>query len=538
MGRKLSPKEAMELFQLEPRVLERLEEEQLIHPERTEGGHRRYDEEALMEALASFAGRVRGRPGMDEIGESRLWGQAGWLWEERIAALRGARGRQLLREMRDDPVIGAIFLAIEGIFRLADWKVEPAGTSEADQEAARFLESCMDDMEFSWNETIQFALEMLEQGFAILEIVYKRRLPGQSRYPDGRIGWRKLAPRPAETIEDWKIGAHGEILGAVQGLASGERVFLPWDRILLFRTTVTPGGLPEGRPIHRSAYIPWWYAQQLQEIEGIGIERDLAGLPVIYLGNDCTLHGEGSDYAQAIALVERLRRDEQAGVVIPKPKLGEGSPGAGILLELLSTTGRRPHDTSSVIERYDVRKALAMLGQFILLGLVQRGGSFALARQQTDLFVTATQAWLDSIADVFNRHAIPRLFSYNLFTGMSGLPRLSAAFSALRNLNDLARYLQALVLAEALTPDAELEEHLRGLARLPRPRQPRRGARRVNLESASVLLRRAALAARAAERLGVLSQEEAKELMASPLELFREALRAEAEEEGEEDEGS
>lgn len=50
---------------------------------------------------------------------------------------------------------------------------------------------------------------------------------------------------------------------------------------MLFRTESVKDN-PEGRSILRNAYRSWYFKRRIQEIEAIGIERDLAGLPVIH----------------------------------------------------------------------------------------------------------------------------------------------------------------------------------------------------------------------------------------------------------------
>jgi len=530
----LSPREAQQIFGISRSELIRWERQGLIKPERTPGGHRRYDEQELIQVIAQVRrnGTKPETPLFEELGSSGLRRSGGMIWEERLRELRGLSGRILLREMRiNDPVIAAVFAAIENALRQVDWRVSPASERAEDREAAAFVESCLSDMSFSWNDTVQFILTMLEQGFSVLEIVYKRRLGPfsnpPSKYSDGRIGWRKWAPRPAETIQEWIFDEAGGIRGVVQQIPDRGPVKIPIERLLLFRTTVAPSNSPEGLPIHRAMYIPWWYTQNLQEIEGIGVERDLAGIPVIYLGTDCTTQGPNSDFELAKELVVNLRNDEQVGVVIPKPKLGTAAPGEGMLLELLSTGGRRQHDTSRIIERYDKRKALAVLAQFIMLGM-EKVGSYALSQHQGDLFTMAISAWLESIAEVINRHAIPRLFRYNSFPGITGLPELKASPIGVPDLKAVADYVNRLSEAEVLTPDAELERHLRQLARLPERRtgpavqeeeeeRLRTGAR---LEEESIVLRRAVLALKTLREEGAISEEDFQNIMSRLTERF------------------
>lgn len=418
-----------------------------------------------------------------ELGATGLRRWAGSIYEERLKELQGIKGRLLLREMHfNDPVIHAVFTALEANLKRADWRVEPASEAEPDKKAARFLETCLfEDMSFSWSDSMSFILTMLEQGFSVLETVYKRRLgsspppytfdPASSHYNDGRIGWRKWAPRPAESLtpgNEWKFDDSGGIQGINQTTDARGDVFIPIQKMTLYRTTVVPANNPEGMAIHRAMYIPWWYSTQMQEIEGIGVERDLAGIPIVYLGNDCSKSGPNSDYDMAVKLVSNLRMDEQAGVVIPKAKMGLGGDGEGMLVELLSTTGTRQHDTSKIIERYNRLKAVTILAQFILLGM-ERTGSYALARAQSELFAVTIQAWLSSIADTLNRYPIPRLFSYNVFPGITGLPKIVPSAAGVLDLEAMGKFVNEMVGTEVIHPDQALERHLRQLAGLPPP---------------------------------------------------------------------
>jgi hypothetical protein len=55
---------------------------------------------------------------------------------------------------------------------------------------------------------------------------------------------------------------------------------------------------------------------------------------------------------------------------------------------------------------------MSILADFLLLGS-KTVGSFALSTDKTELFSSALSAWLDSICQQFNRHAIPELQRLN-----------------------------------------------------------------------------------------------------------------------------
>lgn len=148
-----------------------------------------------------------------EIGRIGQRRYGGVIYEEFLHELRGKRGIEAYREMSEnDDVVGAILFAIEMLVRQTDWNVEPGGDSQADIDAAEFVESCMNDMQNTWIDTISEILSFLTFGWSYHEIVYKRRMGRtkdgrtRSKYTDGLIGWRKLPIRAQETLYQPNLG--------------------------------------------------------------------------------------------------------------------------------------------------------------------------------------------------------------------------------------------------------------------------------------------------------------------------------------------
>ena len=412
-----------------------------------------------------------------ELGTAGLIHWSGRIDEEWIRELRTDHMRwKTLREMRDnDPIIGAILFAADMLIRQVKWRVEAFSEEEVDKEAAEFLESCKDDMSQSWENMISEILSFLPYGFSYHELVYKRRLgpdkkdpSRRSKFDDGKIGWRKIAIRAQNTLDHWLIDKDGGIQGFVQrDPVTGEFHIIPIEKSVLFRTTTYKNN-PEGRSVMRNAFRPWFFKKRIEEIEGIGIERDLAGLPVIYVPNKLMAAAAKSDDAAVFAelkkVVRNVRRDEQEGIIMPGDR--DASGNRLYELELLSTGGTRQFDTNAIVGRYEQRIAMTMLADFILLGH-EKVGSFALSSDKTDLFATALGAWLDEIASVLNQHAVPRLFKLNGFK-LEGLPKLVPGDIETPNLKDLGEYISKLSGSGAtLFPDNELENVLRGFASLP-----------------------------------------------------------------------
>lgn len=574
----LTAKDIKDEFGFDRTSLLRWEESGDLGPvTKTPGGQRRYTRDQIEKLVAPGGSNDRryvtsdsGRPLlMNELGGTNLTRFGGSIQEERLTELQGRRGYIRYREMRmNHPVIAAVFFGLVTGLKEPVVRVKSASDKPADKRAAEFVESCLLDMSWSWEDTLDLVLNPLfEQGFAVPEVVYKKRL-GQkppyytdqdgkrkqlprSQYSDGLIGWQKWAPRPAESLADgneWVLDAHGGVRGINQqmdydttatkplrplpGFDEKEQIphviTIPIEKLLHFRTTLHPANNPEGMSLLRPMWVPYYYSTNLQDIEAIGAERDLAGLPVIYLGEGTTLGNDpNSDWSIAKDIVVNLRNDEQAGVVLPHAKLDNN--GRGVLLELLSTGGQRSWDVSKIIERYDKRIALTTLAQFIMLGM-QQVGSYALSSHQGDLFVLAAQAFLKSVAGVINRHGVTRLIELNPFPGITGMPEVAFSPVGVPKLDELSEFVNRLVEREVLKPDAELERHMRQVAGLPQPVQEVQGESQFDeevgrdAEKTALLLRRISLAVEPLQNLGALQPGEGAALLSPLVDELRTAL--------------
>lgn len=410
-------------------------------------------------------------PGILEIGTTGLnrWGQD--VFEEFLPVLRWPRAGRIYKEMSsNDPVITAMLLCARQLIRKVTWRVKAASDSREDREAADFLTSCLDDMSMTWEDFIDEVISYFEYGWSYHEIVYKRRLGDQrdgtkkSKYNDGRIGWRKIPGRSQDSWGGWEFNEQDD--GSLAGMwqypnNGGNKVFIPIQKALLFRTTSARGN-PEGRSFLRGAYRPWYFKKHIEEIEGIGIERDLAGLPVVKTPENVDIWDEQNEKAQkariaAETMVKSVRRDKNEGIVLP----------FGWELNLLSSNSKRQFDTNAIINRYDQRIAITLLADIVMLG-ADKVGSFALASVKKGLLAAALDAQVQGIASVFNKYAIPRLFSYNVFPGLTKLPELIVSPVDAPDLKDLADYIQKLSgSGMPLFPNIDLENYLRGLANLP-----------------------------------------------------------------------
>ena len=409
---------------------------------------------------------------MPKKGEIGRIGQKRWdngvFNEEFLPELQGKRGVEVYKEMSEnDATIGAILFAVEMLIRQVEFTIAPAGDTKADKDAAEFVESCMYDMEDTWTDLLSEILSFLTYGWSYHEIVYKRRggrtkdKRTSSKYNDGLIGWRKLPIRAQETLWEWEYAPDSDdLIAMVQAPPPNyDQLRIPLDKALHFKTRSRKAN-PEGRSILRNAYRSWYFLKRIQSIEGIGMERDLAGFPVLTGPEELDLWDEENAdmLTSAVNIVTSIRRDSREGLVLPN----------GWKLELLSSGNRRQFDTNQIIERYEKRMAMSVLADFIFMGQ-QAVGSFALADNKTELFSMAIGTYLDIICEVFNNQAIPRLIEINEghFKGITDYPTMEHGDVESPNLEALGNYISSMIGSGALVPDEELEKYIRQQGKLP-----------------------------------------------------------------------
>lgn len=411
-----------------------------------------------------------------ELGVTGLKRWSGYVDEEFLPALRGRKAVQIYKEMSEnDAIVGALMFSIDMLIRAVDWHVQPASSANIDQAAAKFVESCMEDMSHTWDEFITEVLSCLIYGWSWHEVIYKKRNGTNrnqelnSNFADGLIGWRKMPIRAQETWLQWVFDDAGETVGLVQlAPPAYQRTVIPRSKSLLFRTTPAKNN-PEGRSLLRNAYRSWYFKKRLEEFEGIGIERDLAGLPVAYLPADYLNAAPGTPQAKMVdafrRMVRSVRRDEQEGVLMPMA-YDEDTKQPLYKFELMTSGGSRQFDTNTIIQRYEQRILMTVLADFIMVGH-QDTGSYALHVDKTGIFRSALNAIVKSIADVLNRVEIPRLFALNGWN-LDRLPEFQPTDVDPPDLMQLGAFIQQMTNAGmTFFPDQDLENFLRTTAKLP-----------------------------------------------------------------------
>lgn len=402
--------------------------------------------------------------------------------DEFINELKGKRGIKKYREMRDnDATIGAVMYATEQILRDVPRIVEPSDKkNEKAVEMAKWLETVFDDMEHSLDDHISEALSSLTYGFAVFEPVYKIRggpkfvdPKRKSKHTDGYYGIRKLASRAQWTIDQFKVDQKtGNILGVFQEQAVNETNFIPRDKLVLYRTT-TVNNDPAGRSILRNAYKSYVFLNTMQTTEGIAVERELNGIPIIRIPSDYLAEDATDEQIAIRQMAERIGRDlkfnEQGSIVLPSDVWildDKISAHRLVDVELIASKGTRNISIDPIIRRYQHDIARSVMAEFLMLGSSSTG-SYALSKSKTDIFLRSVESYINTIYDILNEQIVRPLWEMNGFD-IELMPTLKAGDVAPHDLDALGSYLRNLNGADInLTNQTDIIDALLANAELP-----------------------------------------------------------------------
>lgn len=383
---------------------------------------------------------------MRTIGRTGLKSYSGIIHEQELPQLQNVLVRmRIFREMRLDPTIGILEQAITRVLLAADFATTPAGNTSADQYAADLLWDIMNDMSVEWYEHVEDMLEHLWFGFQISQIVLKMR-------QDGTVGLGDLMPMAQEMTFRWgRQDSTGKISGVeLLDPVTGAIYKLPSEKFLHFTDRGRKRN-PEGEGMCLHVWRSWRYKTNLQELEAIGIERDVGGMPVFSLPEHPS-EAEKNDVAEQ---AKAMRQDENAGLLLP----------AGYTVE--------PYQSSS--KMYDIRKTISDYAWDILayagaqwLKLGENNGTQALVQGTTDMFGLYLRAIQERALSVWHKQLIPTLAQFNprLITP-NGTPKITWADPGVPDVKAILESIASGVNSGVITPIRSDEVHIRSILDLP-----------------------------------------------------------------------
>lgn len=372
---------------------------------------------------------------------------------------------KLYHEMAsNNPTVGASLHAIKSLITRAPLIIEASGDKPRHKKAAEFVQRVLTPAMV--RELLDMAVSaMMVYGFAVSEIKMAK---------DKETGWYapvKFAPRAPRSILDWVWNDTDDspVAFIQQDWANGHELTVPMSRCMHFRVSRGDDDNPEGVSLLRPAYSSHFFMKRLQEVEAIGLERDLSGLPLIRLPGEMLDPGATADQKAALAtfqtLLKDIRRDSSEGIIIPSDMDENSNPYFSV--ELLSVSGNRQVNVSGVIERYAKSIAQTTLTEFLYLGVSGGAtGSFALADSKTSLFTLSLRAILDAVADQLRGRVLGMVAAAN---GLDPELMPDVRFGAVEppDVDLLAQFVERLTRSGFDLSDPATEESLREAASLP-----------------------------------------------------------------------
>ena len=369
---------------------------------------------------------------------------------EYVAKLRGSQLYTTVDKMRwSDASVKAALLLCELPLRSTEWSIEAASDSTENKEIADFIKKCMfNKMTVGWDDTLRQILLMHPYGCIAMEVVYWLM-------EDGKIGWRKWAPRLPKTITYWNVDDAGELESITQqcykkikGSESFVTIDIPAEKLMVF-TYQKEGDNYLGTSILRQAYKHWFFRDKYYKIDAVAQERLGIGIPVCGLPEGFS----PKDKTDAETMCENLRGHEKAYVV--KKKDWD--------LEMLDMKNGSMRDPMPMLEHHTREILKSVLAQFLDLGS-SSVGSFALQSDQSGMFLNAIDSSAKIVEDVINKE-IKKLVDYNY--NVEDYPKLTHGDLGTKDFSILASAIQTLCFSNIITADDSLEDYMRSIMKLP-----------------------------------------------------------------------
>lgn len=340
--------------------------------------------------------------------------------EENISKLwKGKNKKDFISEMRlNDPYVNAWINAKNAIALKPDWVIQPRNPEDSKSKEYADLISNMlfNDMATTFNSFVLNSITMAEYGFAISEIVLKKRQGKTdnpmttSLYNDGLFGVAKLSPRWQNSITKWDIDNNGNIENVYQrsddfGTTDTK---MPYKKILHFVMNGYNGN-PEGESVLRGTFASYYNKKNIERIQRETFERGFTGIldiqvPPRYMSKKYNTP-EGVEMMRVIdAFLRNVKQGKEAGIIRPASKdfnieLIQGKTGTGL-------------DPDKMIDRYNTEIVMCLLSDsFMGKSKVYQGASGE--QTKTKIYKSFIGIILDEIKEQINKKLIPLLFNIN-----------------------------------------------------------------------------------------------------------------------------
>ena len=333
--------------------------------------------------------------------------------EERYRAYSGA--------LANSSIVAAGTRLFLSMISKSQWTFTP---SEADRDGtfAELAETALtSDPSTPWHRIVRRAAMFRFYGFSVQEWTAKRR-------DNGAITFADIAPRAQRTISRWDVDTDGTVRGIVQESPQDfKQIYIPRSKCL-YLVDDSLNDSPEGLGIFRHLVELTKRLDRYEQLEGIGFETDLRGIPIgrgpfselnemVTTGKITNAQRLGFE-APLRAFIENHIKSEKLGLLLDSKTYESqdesSSPSSQLqwTVELLKGGSTSFAENAAAIERINKEMARVLNVEQLMLGSGE-AGSFALSKDKTNSFLSMVDSVLMEIAESVESDLIGTLWELN-----------------------------------------------------------------------------------------------------------------------------
>ena len=371
--------------------------------------------------------------------------------------------------LRTDPIVATSWRLIKQTLLSASWEwvsadeTDPTANRLADYANCNWgLAGYPGEMEVSWEEQLVYLTDYVPYGYRYAEEIYHHGMR------DGRpqVYLSRYADRVPAAHDRW-LSRDGQTLDGVMQLQRGSAAPpcpIPASKLLLL-THSREGANFEGTGLLRPAYWYWRAKQDISNQLTIGISRWAVPTPIVQVDRGMA-ETAGYSQEQIEALVDEAEAQAMAYVSAESSYLVE--PSSVVKFASYGSGGElNVGGVEQAISLCDHQITSSMMTQMINLGVTDTGAR-SVGEIHQNLFRRSCINLLDTVASAVNGvdraggGTIGRLIKFNFGEIDSRLyPKLTHTGLDSDQLAESLPNLPALVTAQLLTPDDELESAVR-----------------------------------------------------------------------------
>lgn len=389
------------------------------------------------------------------VGKSGTLVTASQVENDYLNNLLGIDGQiEFSKMLLSDSTIRKLVHAVNNPIKSAQWDIEPASDDPKDIEVAALIKEIIfknspDGFVAKLDEILTFPWH----GHCVMEPVHKNYI---DKNFGPYTGLKNLAFRDQRTLDKWNFDSDGVLL-SVHQIQNGDipvNVDIPAENLLFFFNEKK--GNDTGYAFCRMLYGNYKRKLLYKQLQAIGIERGAVGVPLLTLPPGVEF--DSDEYNSAIEQLSAFTQAETSYMVMPD----------GYIVVVDQSNTFDPAKVQVAIKAENEEIAGSLVAMWLEMGI---GGNSAVGSStgiSADFFRDGIEYLADKTADPFNLKLIPSLVKLNYGEDVGVMPKLVHSGIADEAGEELMRVITGYTKEGVVTPDEQLEDHVRKSHNLPK----------------------------------------------------------------------